>query len=154
MIRFPLFFLAAAAALNAASPFAGRWDLTITSAKGTYPDWLEVTETGGGLQARVQPKDGSVHAVSSVKVDDMQLLVEFKWGEQTIHWDLTTFGNRIKGSQKASKDGDAGVTGERAPVLKRPTPKAWTKPEPLFNGKDLTGWEPMGSATNNWVAQN
>jgi hypothetical protein len=33
-------------------------------------------------------------------------------------------------------------------------PTAWTAPEPLFNGKDLTGWEPMGNAANHWVAQN
>ena len=34
------------------------------------------------------------------------------------------------------------LTGVRAPDLKRSEPKAWSEPEPLFNGKDLSGWEP------------
>ena len=42
----------------------------------------------------------------------------------------------------------------RAPELKRPMPKSWSAPEPLFNGKDLTGWEPIGNVQNNkWVAR-
>ena len=32
-------------------------------------------------------------------------------------------------------------------------PKAWRDPEPLFNGNDLTGWEPSDPANNHWVAQ-
>jgi hypothetical protein len=50
----------------------------------------------------------------------------------------------------------ATVAGVRAPKLDRPMPKAWTDPEPIFNGKDLSGWEPFGSGNytkNNWVAK-
>ena len=33
-------------------------------------------------------------------------------------------------------------------------PQAWTPPEPLFNGKDLTGWEPVNNPVNSkWVAK-
>jgi hypothetical protein len=33
-------------------------------------------------------------------------------------------------------------------------PKAWTEPKALFNGKDLTGWEPIGNINNNkWIAR-
>ena len=33
-------------------------------------------------------------------------------------------------------------------------PKAWTLPVAIFNGKDLTGWEPIGNVQNNkWVAR-
>ena len=45
------------------------------------------------------------------------------------------------------------LAGVRAPALNRKPPKAWTNPEPLFNGKDLTGWEPTDPATNHWVAR-
>ena len=47
----------------------------------------------------------------------------------------------------------------RAPELKREAPKAWTDPEPLFNGKVLTGWVTMNNTqnpnatTNQWVAK-
>jgi hypothetical protein len=33
-------------------------------------------------------------------------------------------------------------------------PKAWNAPEALFNGKDLTGWEPVNNPANShWVAK-
>jgi hypothetical protein len=82
MVRFLLLILLGAT-LHAASPFAGRWDITIKSATETYPDWLEVTENGGSLTARVQPKDGSVHSVKSVSVEGSHLLVAFAWGGRT-----------------------------------------------------------------------
>jgi hypothetical protein len=146
----PLLF---AAALHAATPFAGRWDLAIKTPNETYPDWLEVTESGGTLKARIQPKDGSVHPVTSVKEENSHLLVTFTWSGRTMNWDLTASGNNISGSQKSSRGETADVTGVRAPALKREAPKAWTNAEPIFNGKDLSGWEPMEPAKNHWVAQ-
>jgi hypothetical protein len=44
--------------------------------------------------------------------------------------------------------------GGRAPVLLHKAPVAWTTPEPLFNGKDLTGWEPDNPSENHWTVQN
>ncbi len=152
MMRYSLFMLAAGL-LSAASPFAGRWDITIKSPAETYPDWLEVTESGGSLKARVQPKDGSVHPVTSIKEENSHLLVAFNWSNRTINWDLTASGDKISGSQKSSRGESADVSGVRAPALKRAAPKAWSNPEPLFNGKDLTGWEPLGAGKNNWEAQ-
>ena len=44
--------------------------------------------------------------------------------------------------------------GEPAPALDRPAPQAWTTPEPLFNGKDLSGWEPIGDpAKSHWTVK-
>ncbi|MBZ5603175.1 MAG: DUF1080 domain-containing protein [Acidobacteriia bacterium] len=152
MVRFSLTILLAAS-LQAASPYTGRWDLTIQSTSEMYPDWLEVTEDGGALAARVQPKDGSVHPVTSIRTEGSQLLVEFKWSGRTINWDLSANGNRLTGSQKSSRGESAQVTGVRAPALKRPMPKSWTKAEPIFNGKDLTGWKPMNPANSHWDVQ-
>src|ERR1051326_3192588 len=45
-------------------------------------------------------------------------------------------------------------TGRRAPRRRKPRPKAGGEPVALFNGKDLTGWEPIGNVQNNkWVAR-
>ena len=56
--------------------------------------------------------------------------------------------------QKRGETEGPKVVAVRAPELNRPMPKAWTTPEPLFNGKDLTGWEPIGNVQNNkWVAR-
>ena len=54
-----------------------------------------------------------------------------------------------------TRDKTTQIAGVRAPELNRPMPKAWTDPEPLFNGKDLSGWEPMGNPANShWVIDN
>ncbi len=45
------------------------------------------------------------------------------------------------------------IEGVRAPELKRKEPKGWTTPEPIFNGKDLTGWEPDNLSKIHWVVQ-
>ena len=50
-----------AVALQAAQPFAGRWDLTVTTPKDTYPSWLEFTGSGGQPQVRVVGRVASVH---------------------------------------------------------------------------------------------
>jgi len=44
--------------LQAASPFAGRWDINITSGNEKYPDWMELVEKDGTPQVRVQPRSG------------------------------------------------------------------------------------------------
>lgn len=65
-------------------------------------------------------------------------------------WELDVIGDSLRGVQKRG-DQIIPLTGVRAPELKRPTPSAWGAPEPLFNGKDLAGWEPVGHvAPNNW----
>ncbi|HJZ95212.1 MAG TPA: DUF1080 domain-containing protein [Candidatus Solibacter sp.] len=46
------------------------------------------------------------------------------------------------------------ITGVPAPALHRKAPMAWTKPEPLFDGEDLTGWEPGARSRNHWNARN
>lgn len=141
-----LFFAAAAG-----NPFAGRWDLTVTGANGqTWPQWMELVDNSGALQVRVQPRSGSVVPVKDVKAEGSHLTLGV---QRNVTWDLDVSGDRITGTQKGTAA--AQIAGVRAPALNRPMPKAWTNPEPIFNGKDLTGWEPTASgATNNWVAEN
>jgi hypothetical protein len=141
---------------NGANMFLGRWDVTVTTANGSYPDWMEVTEKDGKLAARVQPRGGSVHPAAAVKVDGSHLIVTVSAAATRapeVTWDLTANGDQLSGTQKRG-DNVAQIAGVRAPALKRNPPKAWTKPEPLFNGKDLTGWEATDHPENNhWVAQ-
>jgi hypothetical protein len=138
------------------NPFTGRWDLTITAGNSTYPGWLEVLQRNGSLQARMQPRAGSVRPVAGVKMEASHLILSLSPAGSkgpAMSWDLTVEGDRLSGMQKRG-DTDAGqISGMRAPALKRPMPKAWTDSEALFNGKDLTGWEPDNPATNHWVAR-
>lgn len=149
-------FLIPARAQKNTDPFVGRWDITVTMPDSTYPDWMEVVEKNGAPEVRVQPRGGSVHPASVVKLENSHLTLkvsEAAANRPEIIWDLSVSGDRFTGTQKRG-GADAGqVAGVRAPELKRAAPKSWTNPEPLFNGKDLSGWEPTDPSNNHWVAQ-
>ncbi len=151
--------LAAAAMMPAAAqkadPFTGRWDLVVTpkaaNAKA-YPDWMEVGARDGAPAVRIQPRSGSAFYAKQFKVDGTHLSVQ--WENGTTTWDLDLKGGKLAGVEKRGADVFADLAGVRAPALKRDPPKAWSAAEPIFNGKDLTGWEPTDPAiANHWVAQ-
>src|SRR4051794_30930105 len=127
-------------------PFAGRWDFTVTTDRGSYPQWMEVVENQGASQIRVQPRGGAVRLAGPATVEKSHLLLLVSAAEGNrpeVKWDLTASGNKLTGVQKSGDTVTGKLAAVRAPELKRPEPKAWTTPEPLFNGKDLTGWEPL-----------
>jgi hypothetical protein len=147
------------------NPFLGRWDLTITSEKLSYPDWLEVKEENGSPKVQVQLRTGNVHPLEA-KMDGSRLIVtvpapnDAPGSSPQGSWELSAKRDKITGVQKHGDAEDAKVVGHRAPVLKRTAPIAWTTPESLFNGKDLSGWEPlnntpaaMASPKNNWTVK-
>jgi len=71
-----------------------------------------------------------------------------------VTWDFTGSGDKISGVEKRGEAAGPSIAGARAPELKKPMPKVWSEPVALFNGKDLTGWEPIGNAQNNkWAAR-
>jgi len=47
LLGFTALLLMPPPARTAASPFAGRWDLTFTTADASYPSWMEVAEKEG-----------------------------------------------------------------------------------------------------------
>jgi len=149
-----LYFLVVFAASVSAQPFTGRWDLTITTPKDTYPSWMEFKALN---DVRVVGRVASAHPATEVKVEGSHLsFTTFEWfGKQIkVTWDMTVKGGKIAGIQKR-EDGVSGqIAGVPAPALNRKPPAAWTSPEPLFNGKDLTGWQPDNPSTNHWKAIN
>jgi hypothetical protein len=132
------------------NPFAGRWDITVTAGSTVYPDWMELVDKAPTPEVRIQPRGGSVRPVKDVHMESSHLILAMNPGAT---WDLTVEGDRLTGVQKRGDKVTAQLAGVRAPELKRKPPKSWTRPEPLFNGKDLTGWEPDNPATNHWVAR-
>ena len=137
---------APAAALQTASPFAGRWNFNL----GQRAAWLGITEKAGALDVWYQPTGGNVIQLKDVKVEGAKLILTLN---RTTTWELTAAADQLTGQQKRG-DNIMALNGTRAPALNRPMPKAWTAPEPLFNGKDLTGWEPMGNPANShWTVQ-
>ncbi|MBV8818516.1 MAG: DUF1080 domain-containing protein [Acidobacteriaceae bacterium] len=141
----------AALVLRAAPPAAGRWDLTVTTPNAQFPSWLELTANNGEPQARVQGRSGSVHPVKNVKVDGDHISFTEPVGRQgEVIWDLTYANDQLTGTQKRPDGSEPKVAGVRAPALDRTAPSHWSKAAPIFNTKDLTGWEPDNPAKNGW----
>ncbi|MGA2575506.1 MAG: DUF1080 domain-containing protein [Bryobacteraceae bacterium] len=137
------------------NPFAGRWDFNIASPRGPGACWLGVTDKGGKLDIWYQPTGGNVYQVKDFHLDGSHLILNLSPAagkRPATTWDLEASGDKLTGVQK-SGDRTIELTGVRAPELKRSAPAAWTDPEPLFNGKDLTGWEPIGPATSHWKVE-
>ncbi len=118
---------------------------------------MEITEKDGKLDGRFQPRGGAWKPLVAAKVDSGHLLLTLAEatprGPATT-WDFTGAGDKLSGVEKHGETAGPQIAGVRAPALKRPMPKAWTTPVAIFNGKDLTGWEPIGNVQNNkWVAR-
>ncbi|MCC7175813.1 MAG: DUF1080 domain-containing protein [Bryobacterales bacterium] len=160
---------------RAASPFAGRWDMTAGTGSEAFPSWMEVVEKDGELQARVQGRTGNVNPAAAVERAGARLIVTVTAavperpaegdrpatpGRPALVWELAEKGGRLTGTQTRGEE-KWPLTGVRAPALQRAAPAAWGPPEPLFNGKDLTGWIAInntpeaiaGAFKNNWVVR-
>ena len=135
--------------LGAGNPFFGRWDLTVKTPGATYPGWLEVVDANGEMKVRLQPRSGSVRPVPDAKMQDGHLVLTMG----TTVMEFTANGDAVTGSQKSNGKATGELTGVRSPALRRTAAQKWTTPEPLFNGKDLSGWEPSQPAQNHWVAK-
>jgi hypothetical protein len=137
------------------NPLAGKWDFNIVTPTGTAAAWLGITENGGTLDVWFQPTGGNVYQVKDFHVDGSHLTLNLSpanGARPATSWNLEARDGKLTGTMK-NGDRTTELAGVRAPELKRSAPKAWTNPEPLFNGKDLTGWEPIGSSTSHWTVQ-
>jgi hypothetical protein len=140
---------------KSSNPFVGRWDFTIETATGIGANWLGVTDKAGNVEIWFQPTGGHVHPVKDFKLEGSHLsfpISEAHGNRPAVTWDLDAANGKLTGVQKGGAK-EIALTGVRAPALHRSEPKAWTDPEPLFNGKDLTGFKPIGSAASHWVVK-
>jgi hypothetical protein len=141
---------------NGGSPFVGRWDFEVHPSAGVGANWLGVTEDGGKLDVWFQPTGGHVIEVKDAHVDGTTLTftaAAATANHPAMTWELHAAANKLTGVQKRGND-TAQLAGVRAPELKRSAEPTWSKPEPLFNGKNLDGWEPIGDASkSHWVVK-
>jgi hypothetical protein len=139
--------------------FIGRWDIEVSptgSKASSYPDWMEVAEKDGAVAMRIQPRSGGAFPVSEFKINGTHLAIT--WPNRDAKnpvttWELDVTENRLSGTERRGSQIAAYLSGLRAPALDRKPPLAWGDPQPIFNGKDLSGWEPLGSAKNNWTVK-
>jgi hypothetical protein len=138
------------------NPFVGRWDFDVNTHSGPGANWLGITEKGGNLEVWFQPTGGHVYQVKHFHVDGSHLTLTVSPAsdnQPAMIWELDATGDKLTGVQKRG-DRSTPLTGVRAPDLKRSMPSEWTNPEPLFSGKNLDGWEPIGNVANNhWIVR-
>ena len=138
------------------SPLVGRWDFTITRGNAARACWLGVAQKDGKLEVWYQPTGGHVYQVKDFKAEGSHLILTVSpasGNRPSETWELDAAGDKITGVQKRG-DTVLPLAGVRAPMLTRATPAAWTTPEPLFDGKSLDGWEPIGNPANShWVVK-
>jgi hypothetical protein len=140
---------------KSSNPFVGRWDFTIDTATGVGANWLGVTDKGGQVEVWFQPTGGHVIPVKDFKLEGSHLSfqsAEAHGNRPATTWDLDAANGKLTGMQKGGAK-EIALTGVRAPALHRAEPKAWTAPEPIFDGKDLNGFRPIGKAPSHWVVK-
>jgi hypothetical protein len=129
--------------------FVGRWDFNLPGGAA----WLGMAEKGGALEVWYQPTGGNVYQLKEANAVGSKLVLGISGGARPVTWELEVSGDRLTGVRKSGSESTP-LTGIRAPELKRSAPKSWSAPEALFNGKDLTGWEPIGNPANShWTVQ-
>jgi len=145
------------------NPYIGQWALTIP---GGGPGWLGVEEADGQLQASILWGGGSVKPVTSAKVEGDRLVItrvqverrgtaKGKRITETIMATLSGDNMKlvtVKARPDGSEFGRAEFTGRRTPPLP-PRPDLskvrFGEPITLFNGKDLSGWQPLKDRSRN-----
>ena len=152
-----LAMLSAQQVVSAADAFLGHWALTLPNGRA---GWLGVSEEDGALQAAILWGGGSVRPVSTVDVNDEQLVMT---RVQVVRGGANK-GQKITETITAVRNGDqlalvtektrpngkkfarAEFAGQRTPPLP-PRPDLskvkFGAPIVLFNGKDLSGWKSL-----------
>ena len=141
---------------NTQPPIIGRWDLTIQRPNGpTASAWLDVRHSGTRtLVGDFVGMSGSARPISEVVFSggEMRFTIPPQWeradGNLTVAGRLD--GDRLTGTLAIGTAAPLPWTGVRAPALRRAAMPTWSAPEPIFNGKDLTGWRAIGA--NEWEA--
>ncbi len=135
----------AADATASVQSFLGRWDLTLKTPVREYPSWLEITQEGGQLRARMVSRWGHARPLPKIALSNGRVTFVSPKEEEDRKDDMVFEGKLSGKTLVGTTTGPDGTpwqwTGERAPSLKRTAEPKWGKPTQLFNGKDLSGWK-------------
>jgi hypothetical protein len=138
----------------------GRWDLTIGSTGRTHPAWLEVRLSGyRTLVGSYVGQMGSVRPIGKIELREGKLhfAIPPQWESRRDDQAFAIFldGETLKGETSDDKGRPLEIIGRRAPSLKREGSITWDAPIVLFNGRDLTGWEPRNKLfAKGWRVEN
>jgi len=132
-------------------PLTGRWDITVDTSANAYPSWLEIGWSGNRtLVGRYVGRVGSARPISRIEFarDTLRFSVPPQWepGDHDLQFEAVLENDRLSGWTTDPAGNRLSWSARRAPTLRRSVKPRWGRPIPLFNGVDLTGWEPIGSS--------
>jgi hypothetical protein len=135
----------------------GRWDITVVTTEGaTYPSWLEIRRSGNSaLIGQFVGQAGSSRPISRIdsSPDSVHFSIPPQWesGTNDLQFHGRLADDRLAGWMTDASGSRQSWTAVRAPTLRRAAAPQWGTPIPLFNGRDLTGWQPVGADPSAWV---
>lgn len=151
--------------------FNGRWDITVNSAASNVPGsqrgwWLEVTGAGTeSLRGRFMGAPvGQLDELPKLSVSEgaLRFALEARFrkehgAEKGLYWARLEDG-KLKGTFEIEGDPSTYLewTGVRAPALPDKDDASWKRGDPvvLFDGHDLSGWQPATAARlTGWVVR-
>ena len=136
--------------------FNGRWDISVNGLSSPRGWWLEVSGAGtNNLKAKFTGAPvGLVEEIPKLSISDGELRFgidsRFRQNrpEKALYWARLEDG-KLKGTFEIEGDPSTYLewTGVRAPVLPEKDDASWKRGDPvvLFDGRNLTGWQTVGS---------
>ena len=143
--------------------YNGRWDITVSTKPRPRAWWLELNGVGGSNASGkfVSAYAGDMNTITTIKVENGELVFTIvpphregnparpprpEYMHPSIfHAHLVS--GKLEGTFQREGQTDAPLnwTGVRAPEINEHDDGTWKegKPIALFNGKDLSGWEPL-----------
>ncbi|MGE0439323.1 MAG: family 16 glycoside hydrolase [Gemmatimonadales bacterium] len=123
----------------------GRWDLTMSGPKGSFPSWFEVVRSGDTLAGRFQGEFGHATPLAGIRLEGDRF--EFLWpvegnpAARPSRIEGSVAGSGLRGELVGSRGDRFSFTGTRAPVLARRAPHQWAPAIDLLAG-GLAAWRP------------
>ena len=138
-----------------ANPLEGRWNLSISYDGKQVPSWLEISHSGlSTLVGRFVFLNGSARPISEIKAKDgkfsFNIPPQWETGDN-LQFQGVLEGDKLKGTMLYTDGKTYNWNASRAPKLAYNANPVWGKAKPLFNGKNLDGWQVMGE--NQWIVK-
>ena len=128
---------------RSATPYVGRWDLTVRSPTREWPSWIEISDDHGRIEGLMIGIWGHATPTGEIRLKrgEIELAVPkdegFPDGTQ-LHGRLA--GGGLLGTATAPNGASWRWSGLPEPALERKGAPKWGKPVRLFDGRDLAGW--------------
>jgi hypothetical protein len=128
------------------NPFLGRWDITATTPKESYPLWLEVREENGQLVGFFQDRTSAVRKLAEIAIEGTELVFSTgapsrQGAPKPVHRARFENGKLVGALTRGAETVPwVGVRPPKWGTASASAARAFGPAVTLFNGRDLSGW--------------